>query len=290
MVRIALVTCLLAVSALADKHPLIGEWKLVLERPGMQPRLSRATLKLDRLAGQWSGEIRFRMILYGRPHETLNLKVVGKSVSFFVSEEDFHLDFSGFWKRPNLGGTCRWITGFPKRTLKYRWRATRRGYKAPPIDEGLEFGKDFPQGKLEGIDRGALDALLRTAEDSSSSAVVIVQNGKVITERHFGGKPRPIHTMSVTKFLTAMAIGYLLDDKKIKSLDDPLSTWFPEWERGMRGKVTLRHVMAHTSGIAHDKLATKLNRHEDKVAWCANTRSRRSRERSSRTTTTRSRS
>jgi CubicO group peptidase (beta-lactamase class C family) len=53
---------------------------------------------------------------------------------------------------------------------------------------------------------------------------------------------------SVTKQFTAAAILQLRDGGKL-SLDDPLTKWLPDFET--RGHtVTLRHLLAHTSGIA----------------------------------------
>jgi len=59
--------------------------------------------------------------------------------------------------------------------------------------------------------------------------------------------------MSITKSVVSLAIGMLLGDGKIASLDAPLSTWYPEWKEGRRAKVTLRHVMTHTTGIEKRK-------------------------------------
>ena len=95
----------------------------------------------------------------------------------------------------------------------------------------------------------------------------MLKDGKVVCERYFGSKPGPIPTMSVTKFVTGLAFGLLLEDGKIESLDAPVSTWFPDWSEGERAKVTLRHLLTHTSGIAHAKRADVLNGQDDRVAY-----------------------
>ena len=67
-----------------------------------------------------------------------------------------------------------------------------------------------------------------------------------------GDVPMTVDTMfpigSVTKQFTAAAILQLRDQGKL-SLDDDITKWLPDFEtRG--NKVTLRHLLGHTSGIA----------------------------------------
>jgi CubicO group peptidase (beta-lactamase class C family) len=79
--------------------------------------------------------------------------------------------------------------------------------------------------------------------------------------------------MSVTKFVTALAIGFLLEEERLTSVDEPLSTWFEEWAEGEKAEVTLRHLLTHTSGIeiGRDEQgrpnARVLNAEADKVAF-----------------------
>lgn len=51
---------------------------------------------------------------------------------------------------------------------------------------------------------------------------------------------------SITKMFTAAAILLLAEDGKLK-LDDPLAKFLPDYPAG--GKITLRHLLNHTSGI-----------------------------------------
>jgi CubicO group peptidase (beta-lactamase class C family) len=67
-----------------------------------------------------------------------------------------------------------------------------------------------------------------------------------------GDVPATVDTVfpigSVTKHFTAAAILQLRDQGKL-SLDDDITKWLPDFEtRG--NKVTLRHLLGHTSGIA----------------------------------------
>jgi CubicO group peptidase (beta-lactamase class C family) len=42
---------------------------------------------------------------------------------------------------------------------------------------------------------------------------------------------------------------------------------FPEWKEGKKSKVLLRHVLTHTSGLAHDAAAGRLERQQDRLAY-----------------------
>jgi CubicO group peptidase (beta-lactamase class C family) len=113
---------------------------------------------------------------------------------------------------------------------------------------------DFPKGDptSEGIDPAALASLLDRAQKTSSDVVVIIKNGKLVGEWHFGTPEGTIEAMSATKSVVSVAIGILLDRGKIRSIDDPIYTYFPEWNQGKKKLVTLRMILDHTSGVQAD--------------------------------------
>jgi CubicO group peptidase (beta-lactamase class C family) len=274
MRRLALVFLLLGV--VHAKAGLDGEWTLVLERPGMQPRIQKGVLVLERTGKKWSGSLRFPTILYARRHALSDVRVRRGRLRFKLVHAEFTLEFDGRQKRDGLAGECTW-----KGLGTYPWSATRAGADveaAEPqarFEKGLRFDRDLPRGDAEqmGFDGRALDRLLRAARDARTDALLIVKDGRIVCERYFRGRRGRLHLMSVTKFLTAMAIALLIDEGRIASLDAPLSTWFEEWKEGRKAGVTLRHVMAHTSGLRHGRdrrgrpSAAELNRQTDKVAY-----------------------
>ena len=104
----------------------------------------------------------------------------------------------------------------------------------------------------EGIDPAQLAALVERAAATSSDALVILKNGKLVGEWYFGKPRTPIETMSVTKSVVGLAIGLLIDEGKIASLDVPVHALFPEWNQGKKRSITLRHLVDHTSGLQAD--------------------------------------
>src|SRR3954471_18115908 len=96
----------------------------------------------------------------------------------------------------------------------------------------------------------ALTHITDGARQSNTKAMVIWQDGKEISHYYPGDKaPGPLEAMSVTKSVTALAIGQLLGTGKIKSLDQPVADFYPEWQQGQKKDITIRMLMDHTSGL-----------------------------------------
>lgn len=96
-----------------------------------------------------------------------------------------------------------------------------------------------------------LDTLLKKAEQSHSEALVVYQDGRLITEKYFaaGKASKKIEAMSCTKSIAGLAIACMLTDGLIDSLDTPVSVFYPEWKQGNKQYITLRHLVNMTSGI-----------------------------------------
>jgi len=119
-----------------------------------------------------------------------------------------------------------------------------------------------------GIDRAALTALVAEAQSTHSAALIVIKDGKVISERYFGAPSKqPLRINSVTKSIVSLAIGQLIADGKISGLNTPLSKWFPEWNTGPKAQITLRHILAHTSGLYHEESAEKLYQQPDVLKY-----------------------
>ncbi|MDA8245026.1 MAG: serine hydrolase, partial [Elusimicrobia bacterium] len=128
----------------------------------------------------------------------------------------------------------------------------------------------FPRAEPEtvGIERGALARLVAEAQNTHSNALIVLKDGRVIAERYFNhpGK-QPLRINSVTKSIVSLTIGQLIEEGKISGLDTPISRWFPDWAAGKKAKITLRHMLTHTSGLAHDESAAKLYQQSDVVSY-----------------------
>ncbi len=78
--------------------------------------------------------------------------------------------------------------------------------------------------------------------------MLVYRNGVKIFD-YYSGTPEPIFLMSCTKSIVSLAVGAALADRKIKSVDQPLSEFYPELKQGRKQALTIRHLLSMTSGI-----------------------------------------
>lgn len=107
-------------------------------------------------------------------------------------------------------------------------------------------------GAAPDIDPAALDHLVARARATHSNALLVWQHGKLIREDYFGTRPHGEPLMSTTKSIVALAIGKLVDDGKLRSFDQPVSDFYPEWKQGQKRAITIRHLLTHTSGLQNE--------------------------------------
>lgn len=108
---------------------------------------------------------------------------------------------------------------------------------------------DFPIGDpgAEGLDALELQKLLKRADEEHSDAVLIMRHGKMLVAQ--GAWDQKIFAMSATKSIVSLAVGLLIEDGLIQSLDQPVSDFFPQWSTGEKSKITIRMLLNHTSGL-----------------------------------------
>ncbi len=83
------------------------------------------------------------------------------------------------------------------------------------------------------------------------SAVLTVQNGTTIRSRAFGEAPSEdaiFLIASISKPMTATGLMLLADRGELK-LSDPAQKFIPEFSEGDRSKITIKHLLTHTSGL-----------------------------------------
>jgi CubicO group peptidase (beta-lactamase class C family) len=102
-----------------------------------------------------------------------------------------------------------------------------------------------------GIERAV--ALLNdaTVKGDVASACLFVQRGDTVYQRAFGAVPgpqTPFIIASISKPMTAAGVMILVDRKAI-ALDHPVRRYIPEFAGGARERVTIRHLLTHTSGL-----------------------------------------
>jgi CubicO group peptidase (beta-lactamase class C family) len=94
-----------------------------------------------------------------------------------------------------------------------------------------------------------LQTIERAARASHSDAVLVMHGDEVLLEHYADDDRSPIELMSATKSVVAIAIGLLLADGHLESLDTPVHRFYPEWAQGRKRDITVRMLMDHTSGL-----------------------------------------
>lgn len=120
--------------------------------------------------------------------------------------------------------------------------------------------------RAAGVDPAALARLDADARQTHSDALFLLQNGRVLLDRRYTPEAdAPIELMSITKSVSALAVAMLLEAGTIESVDVPLTRYFPEWKQGNKQRVTLAHLLTHTSGVQADDDTTEIWQSSDFV-------------------------
>jgi CubicO group peptidase (beta-lactamase class C family) len=105
-----------------------------------------------------------------------------------------------------------------------------------------------------------IDALLNSYHKlrQFNGSALVAEGGKVILKKGYGfanmewqipnAPDTKFRLGSITKQFTAMVIMQLVAEGKI-GLDEPLTKYLPDYRSDTGGKVTIRHLLTHTSGI-----------------------------------------
>lgn len=118
----------------------------------------------------------------------------------------------------------------------------------PPVVTEDDFWQSAAPASL-GISVKALGLHGDLCTKTGADTCLVIYKGKIVQERYYRTYRTPIMAMSSTKSITGILVGMLIDDGKIKSVDEPVCTYVKEWCEGRKGKVTLRHLLSMTSGL-----------------------------------------
>lgn len=249
-----------------EDRTVAGTWRVTWRRSRWRPRVIEGVLGVSVIGGKPVGKLWMETIYGGDATMAAGAFEFGAAtVGWTATAPDGeNYTFEGGRSGDLVEGTVRW---------SHEGRAEEDAFVARREDV-RRFDRDPGGGSFAvatdpasvGVDGRTLDRIILAAEDEHSDALVIVSEGKLVCERYFGRAPTPMSLQSITKAVTSLAIGLLVDQGKIDSIDQPLSRWFPEFTSGWRARVTLRHILTHTSGLDPGS-GEELNGAADRVAY-----------------------
>ena len=89
--------------------------------------------------------------------------------------------------------------------------------------------------------------LVSYAKAADSHCVTVVRRGKTVLSKDLDKSVATSQGFSVTKSVTSLLVGIAQDRGKL-DLDDRVATYVPQWRGTASSKITIRHLLANTSG------------------------------------------
>ncbi|HMR20317.1 MAG TPA: serine hydrolase [Sphingobacterium sp.] len=88
-------------------------------------------------------------------------------------------------------------------------------------------------------------------DDNETVAFMIIHNDRIMYEKYFNkyNETSIVASFSMAKSITSILIGCALDDKLIKSVDEPIINYIPELAKNGFENITIKHLLQMTSGI-----------------------------------------
>jgi CubicO group peptidase (beta-lactamase class C family) len=157
---------------------------------------------------------------------------------------------AGIWLISDWGYWYRWLTR-PADMMEppdefYRPVAVVKGSPSPFFETRTQ----------PAISAEALEAAASWAETHESAALLVWHDGQMEFERYWRGLgPDQLFTgRSMSKTLAPLMIGAAIEDGFIKSVDERVSQYLPEWANDPRGEITLRHLLQNTAGLEEPRI------------------------------------
>jgi CubicO group peptidase (beta-lactamase class C family) len=104
---------------------------------------------------------------------------------------------------------------------------------------------------------GTFEAMRQWSDANGGVGLIVLVNGKLAGQAYAPGitGATPIQTNSMHKSVVALLMGAAMADGLVKSVDDPVRRYIPEWTNDPRGKITLRQLLSMASGLKNPALA-----------------------------------
>ena len=117
----------------------------------------------------------------------------------------------------------------------------------PGTEDG--FWKTATPAEDPELNATALAAHESLCQRTKADACLVIHHGRIVQEWYSKLYSTPMYAMSSTKSVAGLLTGMLIDDGRIKGIQEPVCDFLPTWCSGLRAKVTVRHLLSMTSGL-----------------------------------------
>ena len=132
--------------------------------------------------------------------------------------------------------------------LFYTRTVSRAGpvWGLPRADHALDFTYTF---------KGQTYTPEQFIERTYTNALLVMKDGKIVSEiyRNNTNPATRFMAFSMTKSVTSILIGCALAEKRIRSLDDPITQYLPELKTGAYDGVSIKQILQMRSGVDYEE-------------------------------------
>lgn len=95
------------------------------------------------------------------------------------------------------------------------------------------------------------DSLLKVIEDNKSIAFLVIQNDSLRFEQYWRGHDQQTlsGSFSMAKSVVSLLMGIALYEGKVKSIDDPIADYIPEFKKAGTDTIRIRHILTMSGGL-----------------------------------------
>ncbi|MDP9958541.1 serine hydrolase domain-containing protein [Chryseobacterium lathyri] len=167
-----------------------------------------------------------------------------------------------------IGGAAVGVAAVYLLGYDYLFSGISKTYLKGKSSAHIDDGKLFP-GNLIATDEPELwtedteynhqelpDNIIENLKHSKTAAFVVIKNGKILHEQYWDGYNQLSQTnsFSMAKAVTVMLLGKALEEGIIKSIDEKLSDFYPEFKEKQFGSdVTLKNLARMEAGLDWDE-------------------------------------
>ena len=112
---------------------------------------------------------------------------------------------------------------------------------------------DVEASEEHGMDPGTLEGAREYAfgDGMNTQGVVVVHEGVIVAEWYADGADEGswAASWSMAKSFTSALVGIAIEDGLIPGVDEPMTTWYPDWAGTDKAAITLRDVLQMSSGL-----------------------------------------
>lgn len=143
------------------------------------------------------------------------------------------------------------------------WNTYLKGRSGPAVDESAIFenrmvtaGTPQPWPVAKDCNKTAIPAeSLKKIQSIETGSFLIIQHDSIRCEQYWENMSDTSHTnsFSMAKTIVSMLTGCAIREGKIKSVDEPVGDFLPEFKTGENAKLRIRDLLTMSSGINFDE-------------------------------------